>query len=234
MKINTLKLTQLLIINLCFISLASIALATPGKVIKAKGKQVLIELPLDPKLRAGDTIELDTVELKSPSALRMREGGARTYTFGGGGDLELFSKTNGNGNYSALTVNGRYGWNMAKFEYGPFGTLTYYATDSSNSVRVLGFGGYFDFNLVPNNPGVEAVYGIGGDVMLYLNNATSNSTSVNTTGFGVDGGAFYKYFLFRSDICIRGDAQLHIFNYSASTNYIETGVRFLLGIQNYF
>ena len=221
-------------LQLIAFTMSSSALATTGKVIKSKGKKVLVELPIDPKLQPGDTIELDTLELRSPAASRSSGSGGRRLTLGGstnGGELHFYSQNNGYPGSTLLSVNGRGGWNYTKYEYGPIASLSYLATDSNNSLTQIGVGGFFDWNMVPNVPGANDVYGVGGDVQISSISTKSGGTSTSAGGLNLNGGGFYKFFLFRSDTCLRFDADLHIGLYD---KYSETGLKFLAGLQTYF
>jgi hypothetical protein len=231
MKQKNIKiLVAVLGLQLSMLALSQNAFAVNGKVIKAKGRKVLIELPVDPRLQAGDTVALDTVELRSPSSARMSTG-ARGLTFGGSGEIHFYSQSNGYPGDTSFNVQGRGGWNAANLEYGPIAALAYRSIDSNTSTTAFGGGGFLDYNLIPNTPGTESVYGVGGNAQLTLLSSKIAGTSTSSTGIAINGGAFYKYFLFRTDTCLRFDADLHIANY---TNYSEVGVQFLAGLQSYF
>lgn len=215
------------------LSISSAAFATTGKVVKARGKKVLIEMPIDPRLQPGDTVEVDTVELRSPSSMRPSIGG-RQLTLSGstnGGDLHFYSRNNGYNGDTTFNVIGRGGWNFTKYEYGPIAQILYQSADSNNSITNFGAGGYFDYNFVPNAPGATDVYGIGGDAELSSLNIKVAGTSTSTAGLAVNGGGFYKYFLFKSDTCLRLDGQIHL---AAYDKFTESGLRFLAGLQIYF
>ncbi len=211
--------------------LGSQAHATAGKVIKAKGKKILIELPIDARLQPGDTVEVDTVELRSPASMRSSVGGRHLTLGGSSGELHFYSRNNGYNGDTTFNLLARGGWNYVKYEYGPIAQIIYIAPDSNNSSTTLGVGGFFDYNLVPNAPGATDVYGFGGDAEIASVNNKVAGTSVSTSGLGLNGGAFYKYFLFKSDTALRFDADLHV---GLFDKYTETGLRFLAGIQTYF
>ncbi len=231
MKQKNLKiLVATLVLQLAFLALSQDAFATNGKVIKAKGRKVLIELPIDPRLQPGDTVGLDTLELRSPSSARMN-GGGRGLTLGGSTDIHFYSRSNGYQGESAFIVQGRGGWNAANFEYGPIAKISYIGPDSNSNTTIFAFGGFLDYNLVPNTPGTDIVYGVGGDAKIVSNNVKFAGTSTSSSGIELNGGGVYKYFLFRSDTCLRFDADLHI---ATNSNYTETGLLFLAGLQTYF
>ncbi len=231
MKQNKIKtLVAILTLQLAVMALSQNASAVNGKVIKAKGRKVLIELPIDPRLQTGDTVALDTVELRSPSSARMSSG-SRGLTLGGSGELHFFSQSNGYPGDTVFNLQGRGGWNAANIEYGPIAALSYRSVDSNTSTTAFGGGGFFDYNLVPNTPGTEMVYGVGGNAQLTLLSSKLGGTSTSSTGIAINGGGFYKYFLFRGDTCLRIDADLHFANY---TNYSEVGLQILAGLQTYF
>lgn len=234
MKIQNKFLIGVLGLQLAAFALSSSAFATTGKVVKSKGKKVLIELPIDPRLQPGDTVEVDTLELRSPASSRSMGPGGRRLTLGGstdGGELHFYSRSNGYNGDTLFNLIGRGGWNYTKYEYGPLAEIKYNATDSNNSSTTLGVGGFFDWNLVPNAPGASDVYGIGGDAEVASVNIKAGTTSTSSSGLALNGGGFYKYFLFKTDTCLRFDGDLHIALYN---NYSETGLRFLAGIQTYF
>ncbi len=223
----------LLVFQLAGLAFSQGALATTGKVIKSKGKKVLVELPIDPRLQPGDTIELDTLELRSPASSRSGAGG-RHLTLGGstnGGELHFYSQNNGYPGSTLLSLNVRGGWNYTKYEYGPIALLNYLATDSNNSMTTIGVGGFFDWNLVPNAPGISDIYGFGGDIEIGSISVKTGAASSSTAGLVMNGGGFYKFFLFKSDTCLRFDGDIHI---ALLDKYTETGLKFLVGIQTYF
>lgn len=216
--------------QIALLALSQNAFATNAKVVKAKGKRVLVEFPVDPRLQAGDTVGIDTLELRSPASARANAG-ARAFTFGGSGELHFYSQSNGYPGDTYFNLVGRGGWNTLTFEYGPLGSLSYQASNSNTSTTTFGAGGFLDFNLVPNTPGTSDVYGIGGDAQLTTANIKVAGVTTSSSGIALNGGGFFKYFLFRTDTCLRFDAQLHV---ATNNNYTETGLRFLGGLQSYF
>ncbi len=224
----------ILSIQLLAFAIDSSAFATNGTVIKSKGRKVLIELPIDPRLQPGDTVSVDTSELRSPASSRSSAPGGRRLTLGASsntGDLHFYSRNNGYNGTTQFSVSGRGGWNYTKYEYGPFASLTYTSSDSNSSSTEVGAGGFFDWNLVPNVPGASDIYGIGGDLSISNLSSKSSSSSVSFTGLVMNGGGFYKFFLFKSDTCVRFDGGLHIALYDKFT---ETGLKFSAGLQTYF
>jgi hypothetical protein len=89
-------------------------------------------------------------------------------------------------------------------EYGGLATVAYTSTTGSSS-RTLSAGGFFDYNLVPNTPGTEIVYG--GAVLARFGSIGSTAGSAEVTGTVMDlelGGQL-KWFPLGTSVAVRGD-----------------------------
>jgi hypothetical protein len=99
---------------------------------------------------------------------------------------------------SIFSLQGRYGWNMERFELGPLVNLTYNKTGSAE-VSTYEFGGFFDFNMIPNRAGEDIVWGPYGEVS--AGTMKYGTASGSLTSF--TGGAFVKLFLLSPDLAVR-------------------------------
>jgi hypothetical protein len=201
------------------------------KVKKVKGNQAVIVLPRGITLNKGAryNIENSDDELSVPtvgSGGRERTIGFTTSYFTGSTSASAGTSVS----QTSFEIDGRYGWNAGVMEYGPLAGLDY---DSSGSIssRTLTFGAFFDYNLVPNDPGAKMVYGVGAVAGLALTSVDTGGGSDSGSAFDLRGGGQVKWFPFGHSTCVRGDAQLRFVKASETTT---TGLYFAAGLQTYF
>lgn len=210
-------------------------LATPAnaqsfKVLKVKGNKAIIQFSRGETLEKGESY---SVSGEGPSESGS-SGGARGKTVSFSSDLFTGSTSSGNGASSSRTsfdVAGRYGWNDGMMEYGPIASIAYLSIGGA-STRAIGVGGFFDYNLVENKPGVDLVYGAGAQAAI---GQSSDSGGESGSLFTLDGGGQLKWFPFGHDTAIRLDAGLRYQRTSVSNiTTTTTGLAIAAGLQTYF
>ncbi len=188
---------------------ATNSFAQTAKVIKVSGKKAIVQFPDDSRPRVGQTIDL------SGGGASM-EGGSSS---GGGGGVGTGSRgmiVGGSTEFSSLTPSGssttstvfeadaRYGWNAGQMEYGALGAMTF-TSSTGRSARLLAAGGFFDYNLVPNTPGTEIVYGAMALGRFGQISSTTGNLEVSGTVMTIEVGGQLKWFPLGNTVAIRGD-----------------------------
>ncbi len=131
------------------------------------------------------------------------------------------------------SISGRYGWNLERYELGPMGTYTLNKVGSSESTSML-FGGFFDFNMIPNKPGEDIIWGAYGEA----NFGTAKTGNVSSNLTTATGGGFVKWFVFSPMLAARVNIfySYNILDRASSTsttkNYSASGLE--IGLTNYF
>jgi hypothetical protein len=209
--------------------------AESAKVVKASGKRLLIEFPSGTSIRAGQTIQVNgrgesIQESSSPSM--GGSTGSRDRIVGAVAQFSVIGTSGGDSKSTTSTriaLQGRYGWNQKTYEYGPEATVAYNSGGGSSTTAMSG-GAFFDYNLVPNEPGVSMVYGAGATLDFGFSNG--NGSSSNTIEFF--GGGQLKWWPAGLPVAVRGDAGLDLTRNAAAKTV--TGVGFLAkgGFEVYF
>lgn len=196
-------------ISLGTLGLATVVLFSLGvnaqtaKVVKVSGKKAIVQFPDDARPRVGQTIDLSGGgggDMGGGGG-----GGSRATIIGGSASLSNLSESTSTGSTTRLAANGNYGWNTGIMEYGPLATFEY-VSETGQSMRVLGAGGFFDYNLVPNTPGNDLVYGLGAQASFASTSRTSGSAEVTGTQMSFQGGGQFKWFPLGNTVAVRGDA----------------------------
>ena len=200
------------------------ALAQSATVTKVKGRQAVVMFPEGYEPEVGDSINL-----KNSS-----KGGPRGHTIAFTGSLSFLSNSQTTKSTMSLAAEGRYGWNMAEFEFGPIAGFSY-ANSEDRSARTFGGGGFFDFNFIPNTPGTELVYGAGADFTIRQSTTSTASVENSSSDMGFFGGLFAKWFLY-GNFAFRGDGgfSYSVANQNNGTTANTSGVLVKLGLQVYF
>jgi len=228
-------------IALIFFSITTLVLfnaeaeAQTFKVLRVKGNRALIQLPRGITLEKGETYAVDA---DSSTAALTNAGsgiGSREHVVGGSGQLSFEStQETGSADDTVITIslNGRYGWNKGKMEYGPSATILNRTGDLG--VRRISVGGFYDYNLIENVPGVEVVYGFGGRGEIGVVNKEVAGRSEGGNIIEMAGGAQGKWYLFGST-CVRGEAYLQYKRetYGSSTQ-TSMGLLGTVGLYVYF
>lgn len=209
------------------------ARAQQARILKVKGQQAIVQFPPGTKPQVGQMLDVGsdaTVGMNAGSA----GAGARDNSIGVATELSFKNNSSSSKTTTAFSLAARYGWNMVDWEIGPSGLLSYRSIDGI-SATAFGIGGFFDYNLVPNVPGTEMVYGVGTEVS-FLSSSTSTS-SVSTTVIDLFVGGFLKYFALKNTVALRGDAGLEYDRTgrsNTSTTDANTGLVIKGGLQVYF
>lgn len=202
------------------VGLASSVLAQQAKVIKVKGQQAIVQFPPDVRPQIGQSLRIG--EAKAGGEPSFAAGspatGSRAQTVAASASLAMLSATSDvtggtsrTTSSTSLAVCGRYGWNKVQMEYGPLAEVEFVTADSSRTLGLLA-GGFFDYNLVPNDGGRLLGYGLGAEGGLgYSSGSRSTSASVkydlSGTKIMAAGGGFWKWFLPELPVATRLDLQ---------------------------
>lgn len=196
-----------------------------AKVLKAGGRRALIELPSGSSLKAGQTIQVGGSRDHGVSTQ------SRENIVGGGAHISSIRKSGGSSSSTntRIAVSGQYGWNKKMYEYGPLATLAY-TSGSGPATTAISVGGFYDYNLTPNQPGIGMLYGVGGTAELGFSKG-GGSTS-NT--FEVFAGGNVKWWPLGTNVAVRGDIGLDYTRNSAKQTITGVGVLAKGGFQIYF
>lgn len=210
---------QLLSSLLVITSLASFAHAQQAKVIKVKGQQAIVQFPPGTPPVVGEMIPVGG-EAQTESGAHTGRG-SRAHYLAAGGTIYFTNNSATSNSTTGFTLDGRYGWNQEIFEFGPLVTIAYESTTGSSS-RKLAAGGFFDFNLVANKPGVPTVYGVGAYADFGQSSTTTGSTDQTSSLVDVFVGGNVKWFGLADNVALRGDAGFSLgrssINGQATTN----------------
>lgn len=224
------------------LGLASAAHAQTAKVIKVKGQQAIVQFPQGTSPQVGQQINLGGGGVSDSDGTPMAGLGSRKNSIGLGLNSLSFvnrsSKSNGvttSTSVTGIALNGRYGWNTGRMEFGPIVRLEYSSADNS-STRFMGIGGFFDYNFNPNVSGQKIVYAGTGDLSFGQSGTKQGSFDSTSTVIALFLGGSIKWFGLSDSFAIRGDAG---FSYDSSTpdsNSATTNVGAVVraGIANYF
>lgn len=208
-----------------FISIVNPIYAQEGIVSKAANNKALVVFPVGTKLNAGEKVVVGG----EPSALR-RVSAPRDYSLSFSTNLISHTSvsmdgasftTTGFGNagmdgfFSAEPTQFRFGWNKGSMEFGPTVSYQSYAiSEQIASVRAQAnissffYGGFFDYDLIPNTSGRGLVYGISTDLQLGNTSLTGGSSGFSISATRLFLGGFAKWFPLGGIVAIRGDAGL--------------------------
>lgn len=231
-----------LLIALLVLGTTSFAHAQTAKIIKVKGQQAIVQFPTGTAPQVGQQINLGGGGVSDSSGEPVAGLGSRKNSLGLGISQLYFlnqtSKANGTSTSKGRTgiaLNGRYGWNTGRMEFGPIVRLQYESMDNSTS-RFMGIGGFFDYNFTPNISGQKMIYAATGDLSFGQEGVKQGSLDTSSTVIAVFVGGSIKWFGLSDAFALRGDAG---FSYDVSTpdsNNSTTNVGALIraGIATYF
>lgn len=130
-------------------------------------------------------------------------------------------------NVKATSINLRYGWNKNKYEYGLIGGVEVAELGSSktNSVEA---GGYFEYNLVLNNPGEDLIYGPYGEVTM---GSEKDASDEKYSPLEITVGGFAKWFFLSPVLAFRGDVS---YQYEKANKRTMQGFVLSAGLNHYF
>lgn len=220
-----------IVLSLLVICVASPALAQEARVIKVKGQQAIVTFPNGVKPQVGQMIDLNAGTVDGGSSMGT---GSRDFTVGGSASLSFLNNSSTSKSTTLFAIEPRFGWNMKQMEFGPTAILSYSSTDG-RTIRIMGAGGFFDFNFVPNVSKTQFVYGVGGDLKYYQTSDTVAGTETSTTDLVLFGGGQAKYFLFSDNVAVRGDVGYYYDrNTTPSTSSNNSGLLAKVGFYYYY
>lgn len=205
--------------------------ADQAKVLKVQGKKAIVQFPDDARPRVGQLIDLGG----SGSEVSMAAGhgsGSRNIIVGGSAAFSSLTSSTSSASSSTLDLLARYGWNKGEMEYGGIGSF-YYTSVTGSSTRQIGVGGFFDYNLIPNTPGTELVYGAGGELQYAMVSVTTGAAESSSSLIRLQGGGQVKWFPFGNTVAIRGDL-VYRYQQSGSPTTTISGLVALGGLYVYF
>lgn len=201
------------------------AKAQTAKVIKVQGKKAIVQFPDDARPRVGQTIDLGgggAVSMGGSSSSHSGSGGSRAMIVGGSTEFSSLTVSGDSTSSTRFAVDARYGWNKDVMEYGAVGGMTYYSTPGL-SRRKLEAGGFFDYNLVPNTPGTEIVYGGAAGLKFGQLSSTTGSTEASGTIMTFEIGGQAKWFPLGNSVAIRADILYRLESVGDSVKALSTG-----------
>ncbi len=208
------------------------AQAQQAKVLKVQGKKAIVQFPDDARPQVGQLIDVGTGS--SMGSMTAGHGaGSRDMIVGGSAAFSSLTTSTSSTSISILDLSGRYGWNKGEMEYGGLGSF-YYKTEPGSSLRTIGVGGFFDYNLVPNVTGTELVYGAGGEAVYAMISTTTGTLETSATTLRFQGGGQVKWFPFGNTVAVRGDAVYRFQQNGGTPSSTTTGFVFLGGLYVYF
>lgn len=223
-----------ILMSLLMFTVGSVSFAQEAKVIKVKGQQAIVTFPSGVKPQVGQTIDLGGGGVSGESA--GVGTGSRNNVIDVSGEFSIMNNSSTSQTTTALSLSGRYGWNMETMEYGPIVGLAYESAPGSSS-RTLAAGGFFDFNFTPNKSGVRGVMGVTGDAQFgQISQQIASTAESTSTVMNFFVGGTYKYFGFADNVAIRGDAGLEYDRTtpSSGTASTSTGLMTRLGLSFYY
>lgn len=200
----------------------SAAHAQQAKVVKVQGKKAIVQFPDEARPRVGQVIDLGGGTSISGEPLSHSSSGARNMIIGGSTELSSLTAPGSATSQMIFTADARYGWNKSEMEYGGIGTIGY-VSSTGVTKRKLEAGGFFDYNLVHNNPGVELVYG--GMAVAKFGQIANVIGSAETSGtlMTLEVGGQMKWFPLGNTVAIRGDVLYRIESVADSVKAYTTG-----------
>ena len=129
---------------------------------------------------------------------------------------------------TAYEVAARYGWNMEQYEFGPLATMSYSKQKGGSESSRYTIGGFFDFNLIPNKPGEDFIFGAYGEGSIGNTKAASVSRSLTN----LTGGGFVKWFFLSPMLAFR--ANLYYSYEMQSNDATQTSTGLGVGLSHYF
>lgn len=173
--------------------------AETAVVQQMKGKRAIIQFEKDIPFSVGQKVFLnseDGTELGVTKEMRNPLERKNSVSLA----MEVAS-TDTNPATTSYSLSGRYGWNQQRYEFGPMGTLSYQKKGSvaSSEINRYSFGGFFDFNMIPNKPGEDFIWGAYGEAEIGNSKIATSSKSLTL----LTGGAFVKWFIFSPMLAVR-------------------------------
>jgi hypothetical protein len=209
-------------------SLSVVTQAQTIKVEKIRGKKALVEI-IDGRLTPGESYNLgkhsnpnqedEFADFETSSkAVSGRRG---RFIALGGNISSLTVKVGGAGSDSSsdFSIDGLYGFNKRKYEFGPIFSYSSEKIPNYNNSS-LNIGAFYDHNLVPHTNARDWIYGLSARAL--IGNYKFNALSGNS--FGVLVGGAVKYYPFHpANFAVRIDAGYNYINRSTKPSQTITG-----------
>ena len=200
-----------------------------ARVLKVSGNKAIVEFPVDAPPQVGQRVYLSQTR-----SARGARGGPRDYVTGIAVDASLLKDSRASGTDTRILLTGRFGWNLEMFEYGPIAKLGYTNDGVSSSSRELAGGGFFDYNLLPNDGREESIYGLVVEGTYGILTNTTMSVENSTSTMELFAGGFLKWFLGPA-VCARTDAGFDFVSKNETSGAsTQTGAKARVGLQVYF
>lgn len=129
---------------------------------------------------------------------------------------------------TAYSLTGRYGWNMAQYEFGPLGEYTFSKPKGGNESSRMAFGGFFDYNFIPNKPGEDFIFGAYGEASIGSSKISDSNKSITTA----TGGGFVKWFVLSPMLAVRANLYYSWEKQGDNAQGYTTGLQ--LALNHYF
>lgn len=137
--------------------------------------------------------------------------------------------TSGTSNTTEASAEIKYGWNLKQFEVGPVVSLTQYK--ATLEVTTFSIGGFFEYNLVPNLPGHDLIWGPQAQVLTETQQTKTSSSSSNDSLITLQAGMFAKWFILSPVLALRFDGY---YKYGTQDSTTTSGLVFGAGLNHYF
>lgn len=208
---------------------SSMAMAQQFKVEKVKGNKAVIEFS-GANLSPGRTYAIGGASSEDDSG----GSGDRKYVIGGSFDLQFLTYSSSalagtSSKDNLMGLLGRFGWNLENYEVGIIAGYTNSETSTTNSAAIKA-GAFFDYNLTPNRPGENSIYGASAE-----GSYTSITSSTGGSILGLFVSGFAKWFVFGPSTALRVDAG-YSYDKGSYTSYSTTtqGLAVRGGLSTYF
>lgn len=206
---------RLLMVGLLFgavFSRMSEAMAQEIRVVKVKGQQAIVDFPKGVKPVVGQTLSVGSGSMGGSSSRDNLVAFQASMSFGE--ETEEITGSDGATNevsasLTDIALSGRFGWNKGRYEFGPLVEFGYQQEESLDTIT-LKLGGFFDFNINPNDGSRAFLFGPTAEAYAgYESRSLSNGASDQTGPlFGAYVGGFIKQFVMSDTVALRGDVGL--------------------------
>jgi hypothetical protein len=225
-----------LLIALLVFTTASFAQGQTAKVIKVKGQQAIVQFPAGTVPQVGQQLDLGGGSVSDADGNAMPGLGSRKNLIGlGVNQLYFLNNSATSKSVTGIKLNGRYGWNTGRMEFGPIATLEYESRDNS-STRLMAIGGFFDYNFTPNISGQKLVYAATGDLSFGQLSEKQGSFEPTSTIINLFVGGTVKWFGLSDHFALRADAGFNLQRSTPDSGDATSlaGAMVRAGIANYF
>lgn len=202
------------------ISLSFPAWAQKVTVRRVKGNQAVVQIN-GGALKVGQTYDLGKKPADDDLELVGSNTGPRNKVIGFSTEISSRSSQVGSAKSNTTRYGGsvKYGWNKGAFEYG-FNGLFWSSDSGAGATSEFGGGGFFDWNLSPNRPGNDMLFGFGADLTYAIINPPNGGQSSNR--MDIYPAAFMKWFILGTPAAMRFDAGLSMIETSSGGSKVKS------------